>query len=59
MVRALYFNIYKYIKQDATLLSWLLFQELYMFQVFTMPIIRSTLLDRQPWYNIMEHKVFV
>jgi hypothetical protein len=31
------FNMYKYIQQDATILSWLLFQELYMFQAFTFP----------------------
>jgi hypothetical protein len=34
-------------KQDATILSWLLFQELYMFRAFTMPIIGSALLHRQ------------
>jgi hypothetical protein len=45
--RASYFNMYKYIQRDATV-SWFLFQELYMFQAFTMPIIRSTLLHRQP-----------
>jgi hypothetical protein len=39
---------YKYIQRDATVLSWILFQELYMFWAFTMPIIRSTLLHRQP-----------
>jgi hypothetical protein len=39
-----YANMYKYIQRDATVLSWLLFQELYMFRAFTMPIIRSTLL---------------
>jgi hypothetical protein len=46
--RASHLNIYKHIQQDATVLSWLLFQELYMFRAFTMPIIRSTLLHRQP-----------
>jgi hypothetical protein len=45
--RASYFNIQKYIQQDATVLSWLLFQELHMFRAFPMPIIRSTLLHRQ------------
>jgi hypothetical protein len=40
-------NMYRYIQQDITILSWLLFQELYMFRAFTMPIIRSTLLHRQ------------
>jgi hypothetical protein len=33
--------MYKYIRKDATVLSWLLFQKLYMFRAFTMPIIRS------------------
>jgi hypothetical protein len=39
-------NMYKYIQRDATV-SWLLFQELYqelyMFRAFTMPIIRSNI----------------
>jgi hypothetical protein len=39
--------MYEYIQRDATV-SWLLFQELYMFRAFTMPIISSTLLHRQP-----------
>jgi hypothetical protein len=47
-LRASYFNMYKYIQRDATVLSWLLFQELYMFRAFTMPIIRNKLLHRQP-----------
>jgi hypothetical protein len=43
------FNMYKYIQQDASILSWILFKEIYMFRAFTMPIIRSTrtLLHRQ------------
>jgi hypothetical protein len=45
LVQLLY--VYKYIR-DATVLSWPLFQELYMFPAFTTPIIRSTLLHRQP-----------
>jgi hypothetical protein len=45
--RASYFNMHKYIQQDATVLYLLLFQELYMFRAFTMPIIRSTLLHMQ------------
>jgi hypothetical protein len=42
------FNMYKYIQRDATVLSCLLFKKLYMNQTFTLPIIRSTLLHRQP-----------
>jgi hypothetical protein len=49
---ASYFNMHKYIQRDATVLSWLLFQEFYMFRAFTMPIIRSTLLHKQP---LVEH----
>jgi hypothetical protein len=37
----------KYIQRDATILSWFLFQDLYMIRALTMPIIRSTLLHRQ------------
>jgi hypothetical protein len=36
------FNTYKYNQRDATV-SWLLFQELYMFRAFTMSIIRSNI----------------
>jgi hypothetical protein len=42
------FIVTLYIQQDATILTWLLFQELCMFRALTMPIIRSTLLHRQP-----------
>jgi hypothetical protein len=43
---ALYSNMYKYIQRDATvsrLLFQELYQELYMFRAFTMPIIRSNI----------------
>jgi hypothetical protein len=40
--RASYFSMYKYTQRDATV-SWLLFQELYMFRAFTMPITRSNI----------------
>jgi hypothetical protein len=40
-VQGSYVYMYKYI-QDATV-PWLLFQELYMFRAFTMPIIRSNI----------------
>jgi hypothetical protein len=36
--------MYKYTQRDATV-SWLLFQELYLFWAFTVPI-KSTLLHR-------------
>jgi hypothetical protein len=41
-------DMYKYIQQDETILSWFLFQELYMFRAFTMPII----IDNR-WYSIL------
>jgi hypothetical protein len=44
--------MYKYIPQDAAILSWLLFQELYMFWAFTKPIFKSTLLHRQ---SLVQH----
>jgi hypothetical protein len=44
---ASYFSMCGYIQRDATILYWFLFQDLYMFGAFTMPIIRSTLLHRQ------------
>jgi hypothetical protein len=40
-------SVYKYIQQYATIVTLLIFQELYMFLAFFMPIIMSTLLHRQ------------
>jgi hypothetical protein len=34
-----------YIQRDATILSWFLFQDLYMFRAFTMPIIMCTIIE--------------
>jgi hypothetical protein len=45
--------MYKYIQRDATV-SWLLFQELYMFLAFTMPIIRSNITATAA-YAVMLH----
>jgi hypothetical protein len=44
---ASYINMYKYIQLGATV-SWFLFQELYMFRAFTMPIIRNLGCLNQP-----------
>jgi hypothetical protein len=44
--RASYFNIYRYIQRDTAILSWFLFQDLYMFREFTMPIISIRVLQR-------------